>query len=83
MHVLLTPCMSAMHQLEAQLFETDHAYIHNAVELEDLETASHYVKYAVASYAIQPVSENADKRFVILLFLLFLRCQGLLSLVQC
>ena len=45
---------------------TCHAGTFNAVELEDLETASHYVKYAVASYAIQPVSENADKRSVIL-----------------
>ncbi len=34
----------------------------NAVNLDDLETATHYVKYAVASYAIQPVTENPEKK---------------------
>ena len=34
----------------------------NAVDLADLEIASHFVKYAVASYAIIPVTENPDKK---------------------
>lgn len=32
------------------------------VDLDELETASHFVKYAVAAYAIIPVTENPDKR---------------------
>ena len=34
----------------------------NAVDLADLEVASHFVKYAVASYAIVPVTEDPDKK---------------------
>ena len=34
----------------------------NAVDLAELETASHFVKYAVASYAILPVTENPEKK---------------------
>ena len=34
----------------------------NAVDLAELETASHFVKYAVASYAIIPVTENPEKK---------------------
>ena len=34
----------------------------NAVDLADLEIASHFVKYAVASYAIVPVTEDPDKK---------------------
>ena len=33
-----------------------------AVDLDELETASHYVKYAVAAYAIIPVTENPNKK---------------------
>lgn len=34
----------------------------NAVELEDLEVATHYVKYAVAAYAIIPVTDHPEKQ---------------------
>ena len=34
----------------------------NAVDLKDLETATHYVKYAVAAYAIIPVTDEPDKK---------------------
>lgn len=34
----------------------------NAVDLAELEIASHFVKYAVASYAIIPVTENPEKK---------------------
>ena len=34
------------------------------MDLADLETASHYVKYAVASYAIQPITEgDVDRKY--------------------
>lgn len=35
------------------------------MELDELETASHFVKYAVAAYAIQPITENAEARSVL------------------
>ncbi len=34
----------------------------NAVELDDLEVATHYVKYAVAAYAIIPVTDHPEKK---------------------
>jgi hypothetical protein len=35
----------------------------NAVELDDLEVATHYVKYAVAAYAIIPVTDHPEKKY--------------------
>lgn len=36
----------------------------NAVELDDLEVATHYVKYAVAAYAIIPVTDHPEKNAI-------------------
>ncbi|KAL3137504.1 hypothetical protein ABBQ38_004792 [Trebouxia sp. C0009 RCD-2024] len=47
--------------LTAKQAATAYAGSFNAVDLADLEIASHFVKYAVASYAIIPVTENPDK----------------------